>query len=109
MTASEFDVIMEQRIVAIRRVLGIKAGEYASSKDRLHNFKAAARLNEGLITEDGPAEALMGMLRKHWVSVMDIASRHNFPDPVPESLIDEKIGDAINYLILLEAVMKENQ
>ena len=43
------------------------------------------------------------MLLKHWVSVRDLCRQENPPVP----LINEKLGDAINYLILLEAVLKE--
>lgn len=108
MTAAEFDVILEQRVVEMRRVLGLKAGEYASRKDRLHNFKESARL---LPIDDRfdetAAEALAGMLRKHWMSLMDIVARHAYGDTITTATIDEKIGDAVCYLVLLEAVLKE--
>jgi hypothetical protein len=101
MTCDEFDSILLRRLGLTSQVLGSKAVEYAAGGDRLHNFKEAAKL-------DGttPAEALRGMLRKHWVSVMDMVGRIDRGDCWPEpALIDEKIGDAVNYLILLEAVL----
>jgi hypothetical protein len=98
-----FTDILEARITNMRRVLAAKADEYAFGGDRLHNFKAAAR-----IQEIAPEEALLGMLAKHLVSVLDMvaaAAHEIYPDT---SMIDEKIGDCINYLVLLEALLREH-
>jgi hypothetical protein len=109
MTSDEFGVILEQRIVDMRRVLETKAGEYASSSDRLHNFKTAAQLFPRNPHGHGesPQEALLGMMRKHWVSIADMVSGTAHNIVYSDGLIDEKIGDAVNYLILLEAILKE--
>lgn len=99
MSPELFNTLVEQRTEKIRAVLGQKAGEYASDTDRLHNFKRAADLMRCT-----PEEALLGFLTKHIVSVIDMikADRDFHPE-----VIDEKIGDCINYFILLEALMKE--
>lgn len=104
MTADKFDEILARRLKLTAEVLKSKAGEYATNKDRLHNFKEAA-----LLEGDTPANALRGMLRKHWVSVMDLCDVEKHPGDfrVTAARIDEKIGDAINYLILLEACLME--
>lgn len=108
MTSAEFDVILEQRMVEMRRVLGLKAGEYASDKDRLHNFKqAAAEFPAGMYHNDTPVEALVGMMRKHWASIMDLVRYKALGRVYTDAMVDEKIGDAINYLVLLEAILKE--
>ena len=53
-----------------------------------------------------PETALIGMWTKHVVSIMDICD--NIENKVPPvEIIEEKIGDAINYLILLEAMLKD--
>lgn len=44
------------------------------------------------------------MMMKHLVSVLDLIEGSL---PATEHMINEKIGDAINYLILCEAVLKE--
>lgn len=44
------------------------------------------------------------MYRKHLVSVMDLK---NFPGDATPELIKEKIGDSINYHLLLEALLVE--
>lgn len=99
MTSQQFSEILDQRLEAIRLILGQKAGEYASEGDRLYNFKRA-----GEVSRSGPKKALWGMALKHLVSVIDMVES---PSPATVALINEKIGDLINYLILLEAVMKE--
>lgn len=100
MTNEAFEALLEERIVKIRSILGDKAKEYAGPTDRLHNFKKAALFMRGT-----PAEACLGFLTKHLVSVADIAT--GVCHTVSAGMIDEKIGDAINYLILLEAILKE--
>ena len=99
MTNKEFDKLLKERIVQIEKVLGSKAQEYASDLDRLHNFDIAA-----IISRKTKAQALWGMAMKHLVSVIDIVDSGQKPT---KEIVDEKIGDLINYLILLEAIFKE--
>ncbi len=101
MKSEEFDKIMLRRFALANKVMGTKAGEYASDKNRLHNFDVAAA-----IVGCTPAQALLGMLVKHLVSVVDLVNSGEAPS---EAVADEKIGDCINYLILLEAVWAEER
>lgn len=103
MTTGQFEAILNRRLELIRSVLGAKAKEYARGEvDRLHNFRSAAcLLNTNL------ADALWGMAVKHIVSVNDLVSACSVGDVPSLATADEKIGDAINYLILLEAVFDE--
>lgn len=103
MTKEQFDSIVATRCSSITKVLVEKAKEYASEEDRLHNFKyAGKRLN------CSPERALVGMKEKHSVSVMDmIRDIENGTFKRDMAYINEKIGDEINYLILLEALLKE--
>jgi len=106
MNAMNFDAVVERRCDLIKSVLVNKAKEYASDVDRLHNFKVAAKLGRD---ETSPEQALWGMLRKHIVSVIDIiedTAKGKYP---PAAMRDEKIGDCINYLILLEALLIESE
>ena len=100
MTADQFNKVLEARIGAIRAVLESKAQEYASG-DRLHNFKANAG---ALNTSETPEQVLWGYLRKHLQSIYDMVE--GLKKPTPAQVI-EKIGDAVNYLILLEALFLE--
>jgi hypothetical protein len=94
-----FDSLVSKRCVKIKSVLGSKKKEYASNEERLHNFKVAAKA-----TGKTPEQALWGMYMKHWVSVQDMVED---PYKITRESIDEKIGDSINYHILLEALMFE--
>lgn len=98
MTAIEFERIFEEQVERSRSVLISKAKEYAT-EDRLHNFKAAAAL-EGKT----PEQALAGMMAKHTVSVYDMAESGL---AYPIELWQEKITDHINYLFLLNAIVRE--
>lgn len=106
MTHEEFNSLLERRLELTRKVLASKSKEYSTGGDKLHNFKAAARLRG-----ERPEDSLLGMLVKHWVSIQDlVAARSSDQDYMPSrQLLDEKIGDAINYLILLEAVLTEER
>ena len=104
MTAQTFNEILEARLDKIRAVLVTKAAEYATNADRLHNFKAGAALSRTT-----PAGALLGYMTKHFVSVIDMVRNEESGTPPTPEKVDEKIGDAINYLILLEAVFLEQR
>lgn len=96
-----FNEIVSQRMDKTLKTLTVKGEEYASKTDRFHNFKVAGRkLN------CTPERALLGMLIKHTVSVEDIIESLDTENPkLDTNLIDEKIGDSINYLILLEGML----
>lgn len=100
MTDHRFNVLLLDRVAKMQSVLGSKAKEYATGDDRLHNFKRSA-------TEFGgtPAQNLWGFLKKHLTSVLDLVDGSK---PVTKAMVDEKVGDAINYLVLLEAVLLED-
>lgn len=103
MTHEAFVALLEQRIDKIREVLSVKAKEYATGADRLHNFKQAATM-----LRCSPPEACVAYMTKHLVSVFDMVLLTKFGNPPPPpAVVDEKIGDAINYLILLEALLLE--
>ena len=100
MTKDLFDKMLENRLLKIKSVLQAKGAEYApSTDDRLHNFKTAARYMNCF-----PSQALWAMMQKHVVSCEDLVMKSLKATP---ELIDEKLGDFINYLILLEALLSE--
>jgi len=100
LTPSEIsDVMMiRQRKRSIQKVLLSKGKEYGSV-DRLHNFKSAS----DYCGEDMILIARMFQL-KHLISIQDMLEGILHPTL---SLIDEKIGDAINYEILMIAISME--
>ena len=98
MLAEEFEKIINLRLALCRDTLTRKAVEYAT-EDRLHNFKIAGQV-QGLT----PVQALAGMMAKHTVSVYDMCTSG---DVYPPEVWAEKIGDSINYLLLLDALVRE--
>ena len=104
MNAEEFDKIVGARMDWCMKTLCAKGDEYARGGDRLWNFKVAGRkLN------CHPAEALAGMMVKHTVSVDDIIDGLAKGVVPPKELVAEKIGDSINYLLLLEGLIEEER
>lgn len=100
MKYEEFADVVEEQIGRCKDVLIVKGREYAT-EDRLHNFKVAAEL-QGVSAQ----QALAGMFSKHVVSVFDLCRSDEEHDL---EHWDEKITDSINYLILLRAVIQENE
>ena len=102
MTAEEFDQLVENRCNKIGKTLIEKGKEYRRNNDPLHNFRVAAKVNN--TTEE---KALWGFAVKHYVSFLDILNDIERGFLPAEEVVDEKIGDLINYLILCEASIKE--
>lgn len=99
MNTEKFNEIISEMINACKVTLVGKAREYAGNDDRLHNFRCAAGL-QGCSEK----EALYGMMAKHIVSLSDMCrdgKNH------PPALWAEKIGDTINYCLLLYAMVRE--
>lgn len=99
MKTKEFNDLMDAQIERVRNTLGNKAEEYAVDGDRLHNFQQAADL-QGISLR----EALGGFMAKHTVSIYDMIRDQ---EPHDMDMWDEKITDHMAYLILLNAVIKE--
>jgi len=99
MSPEQFNIILNRRIDLIKKVLSAKEKEYACHNDRLHNFNRA-----GMALNISREQALMGMMIKHFISILDMIE---YNKKLTVELVEEKIGDTINYLILLEASFKE--
>lgn len=102
MTHEEFEQILEERIGKMRSVLAMKAQSYAANGDKLHNFRRAAAFGRTSLES-----ALMGMALKHLTRLMDMVDLTRERIHPPPEAWDEPLGDAINYLVLLEAVVRE--
>ena len=96
MNNEDFQLVLDRQIHQTKITLEKKAGEYADDVDRLHNFKLAAALGQNT-----QKQALWGMLVKHLVSLSDMVVTDG---QYSREMWDEKIGDSINYLILLRAI-----
>lgn len=101
MRTEQFENIINNRIETCKSVLCSKAEEYATD-DRLHNFKVAGELQKCT-----PVKALGGMMSKHTVSVYDLIEDYEQGKTISKEMWAEKIGDSINYLLLLTALLAE--
>jgi hypothetical protein len=99
MTTPDFNKVVEDLTNQIKNTLIRKQAEYNLDDDRLSVFKRAAN-----IQQQTPAQALLGMMTKHVVSIYDYVEQDK---KFTEELAREKICDNLNYLILLYAVLQE--
>jgi hypothetical protein len=97
-----FDKIVRHRIDTCLRVLLEKNEEYSRNGDRLHNFRSAGR-----VRDRSALEALEGMEVKHTISIDDLVRDCVEDKDISVSRIEEKFTDAINYLLLKEALVRE--
>lgn len=104
MNNSTFNKITEERLQSCIDVMCHKSNEYSTESDRLHNFKVA-----GSIQGCSAIKALGGMMCKHTVSVYDLINDFELGKDISLDIWNEKIGDSINYLLLLNAMVIEHE
>lgn len=106
MHPKRFDEVVDARLNDCKLILCNKEKEYSDGKDRLHNFKVSARIDD-----ESPAKALWGMWKKHITSIKDIIDQMEAnPEFIPsEAWVKDKCGDNINYTLLLEAVIEDKR
>ena len=102
MTENEFQEVLNARLIKIKETLSSKAKEYATDMDKLHNFNVGARL-----TGQTRERVLWGFALKHYISFLDILDGLDKGKLPSEAIVDEKVGDLINYLVLIEASIKD--
>ena len=104
MNAETFDAFLEETLDRTREVLRSKGHEYAHDPDesRFHNFEVTAQF-----LDCSEERALWGFMAKHLTSVNDMikTSKDNQYVVYPLEQWDEKIGDVINYMILLRGIV----
>ena len=102
MLQEKFNNIVTNQMKKCWETLFNKGNEYATvGNDRLLHFKKAAA-----VMESTPKAALFGMLSKHLISLSDMCMdkrKH------PKEVWSEKITDSINYLLILAAIVEEEQ
>ena len=102
LSEKDFQDHLTHRLKLIDGVLGIKAKEYCRNGDRMHNFNLAS-LTEGKTRE----ECIHGMFLKHYISYKDIITDISNGKLPSIEYIEEKFGDIINYMILMEVSIKQ--
>ena len=101
MLQEEFNNIVTNQMKKCWETLFNKGNEYSVQGDRLSHFKKAAA-----VMDSTPKAALFGMLSKHLISLSDMCMdkrKH------PKEVWSEKITDSINYLLILAAIVEEEQ
>lgn len=99
----EFDKVVREQFEDSLKTLSSKASEYASAGDRFHNFHIAGRIRN--CTRE---QAMDGMAVKHEVVIRDwIESSDRDPERFTPDALTEKIGDMINYLLLLKGMLAD--
>lgn len=101
MDADHFNVTIAAQLDRSSRVLIEKNAEYNPAADKLKSFKTASDL-QGISIKD----ALVGMMAKDTVSVYDMCRSGMHYDV---DVWNEKITSHINYLLLLRAIVEEEQ
>lgn len=104
MESAVFNQLVEDTLAEVRQILVAKGVEYVpggEEQDRFHNFEISAAFNQQRSTE-----ALWGFLTKHLVSLSDMVKVDSTDHTMAKW--DEKIHDAIIYLILLKGIVTEN-
>ena len=104
MNNETFNKVTGERIRLCLEVLCRKSDEYSTDNDKLHNFKVA-----GALQGCSDIKALGGMMCKHTVSIYDLINDFESGKKIPVYLWNEKIGDSINYLLLLNAMVIEHE
>ena len=90
--------VLTTTLESTKQTLGIKAMEYVRNDNAMHNFEVAGR-----IKGESRERSLYGMSIKHTVSIDDIRDDIDKGKLPTEEILNEKFGDAINYLILEKA------
>ena len=103
MTTKELEAVFEEQVQRCHEVLLQKGKEYTPDEaDRFSSFKSAA-----VLQHTTQANALLGMLSKHIISLYDMSFVGT--DRYDMAVWDEKITDALNYLFILTAILKEEK
>lgn len=103
MNNPEFNEVVDKVLARVRDLLVLKGDEYVpdGEPNRFHNFETAAAFNNQLSTE-----ALWGFLTKHLVSLSDMVKVESTDYSM--SRWDEKVTDALVYLVLLYGIVTKN-
>ncbi len=96
-TEDEFKKFFYNRFEKCSETLIKKSEEYSSEEDKMRNFNVSARM---LGIE--PEQVAFLYMMKHFESVYEIVMNQK---KVTREIWDEKIGDLINYLFLIDAIL----
>lgn len=97
MKPEDFQEVVGHMLDHCNSTLVLKAKEYSRNNDSLHNFNKGVEMSD---KNESREEVIWGMARKHWISITDIRNDVKIGNLPSQSMIDEKFGDMINYLLI---------
>ena len=104
MNKTQFIDLLERRLTLTTQALLKKQKEYSADQDQLEHFKRAVKIKRATGNNSYTlGHAIMDMALKHYTYIDKMIEN---PQIVTAEMVDEKLGDFINYLILLEASFK---
>ena len=101
MQTEQFNKVVAERLDKVKATLIAKADEYARG-DRLSNFKKIAGLMGCT-----PEKVLMLLVSKHIVALTDFVNDLDLNHAQAMTRWDEKIGDIMCYMTLMDALVIE--
>jgi hypothetical protein len=106
MTRKQFvQDVVQRRVQLIQEVLEHKNSEYADKEDVFKAFTESLPLS----FHDTKQAVAWEFMVKHLQSIKMIIEARSKSGKLPdEKVLEEKIGDAVNYLILIEGMFKED-
>ena len=106
MTRKQFvEEVVQRRVQLIKEILDQKNSEYADKEDVFKAFTESLPLS----FHDTKQAVAWEFMVKHLQSIKMIIEARAKTGKIPdEKVLEEKIGDAINYLILIEGMFKED-
>ena len=100
MTKEEFDNFLSTVFNRTIKMFNIKRNEYACDDDVFRSF----RLGTGFSIHDEPSQVAYEYLCKHLESIRTMVKNS---ENIETEYIEEKIGDAMNYLVIIDGLLKE--
>lgn len=101
MTREEYNKSIEAQLKRVKETLIKKNKEYSTDSSPLHNFHQSAK-----ILRVSPKECALAFMVKHLTSIIDMTQSDI---DYPMELWREKLGDAKNYMILIECLVQEEK
>ena len=103
-THDKFDIFLKRMVDSTYNTLAAKASEYSLNDDRMHNFHVSRTL-QSLVHVNTEVSAAWNLASKQLASVIDMIN--NVDKAYDKNRITEKIGDSINYLLLIGAMIED--
>ena len=108
MNYNTFNLLLQERLKNTETTLLVKAREYVRGEDRFYNFEQGKKLLELAKLDITKEDVMLLYNTKHLISIFDMLSDSRRGITYSKEYINEKFGDAINYLIMIEIALIEN-